>query len=134
MPSFDEAWTAAARNRDSESVSPKLQILLQSAYSQIVFHPTDLIALKTSLMNLLGFLKDEGRTNANCWAVDLFFAKSEGWERDWADQGLPESFHDVLAMMGRPFTIPFTLLVLLRTSVVCQNNSSNELVSCRSKM
>ena len=41
-----------------------------------------------------------GRTNANCWAVDLFFANSEGWEKDWAEQDLPEDFHDILAMMG----------------------------------
>ncbi|MGH9865387.1 MAG: hypothetical protein ACRD4H_08250, partial [Candidatus Acidiferrales bacterium] len=38
--------------------------------------------------------------NANCWAVDLFFLLSERWERDWAEQRLPEDFHDVLALMG----------------------------------
>ena len=46
------------------------------------------------------FLAGEGRTNANCWAVDLFFALSQGWERDWAEQRLSEDFHDVLATMG----------------------------------
>jgi hypothetical protein len=45
-------------------------------------------------------LRIEGRTNANCWAVDLFVDQGEKWERDWAEQGLPESFHDVFAMMG----------------------------------
>ncbi len=33
-------------------------------------------------------------------AVDLFFCASEGWERDWTDQSLPEEFHGVLARMG----------------------------------
>ena len=51
-------------------------------------------------MALLEFLATDGRTNANCWAVDRFFAESEGWERDWTDQELPDDFHDVLAMMG----------------------------------
>jgi hypothetical protein len=43
-------------------------------------------------------LAGEGRTNANCWAADLFFALPEGW--DWGDQELPEEFHEVLAMTG----------------------------------
>ncbi len=100
MPGFDEAWMAAAKIREDESVSPELRMLLQSLYFQIVFHPADLTALKASLVNLLEFLRVEGRTNANCWAVDLFVAQSERWERDWAEQGLPEGFHDILAMMG----------------------------------
>jgi len=25
---------------------------------------------------------------------------SQGWERDWAEQELPDDFHDVLAVMG----------------------------------
>lgn len=41
-----------------------------------------------------------GRSNANCWATDLFFARGENWETDWAERDLPESIHDVLAMMG----------------------------------
>jgi len=45
-------------------------------------------------------LSDEGRTNANCWAVDLFFAHAAGWERDWAQQDLPDDFHNILAKMG----------------------------------
>ncbi len=51
-------------------------------------------------MSYSSFLAGEGRTNANCWAVDLFFGLTQGWEHDWADQGLPENFHDVFSMMG----------------------------------
>lgn len=100
MPSFDEAWAAAARTRDGERVSSELRRLLLDLYTQIVFHPTDLADIKIGLRHLLEFLRGEGRTNANCWTVDLFFCLSEGWERDWAEQELPEDFHDILAMMG----------------------------------
>jgi hypothetical protein len=57
--------------------------------------------LKGSLAALLEYLRDKGRTNANCWAVDLFFCTSEGWERDWTEQNLPGDFHDVLSLMGQ---------------------------------
>jgi hypothetical protein len=57
--------------------------------------------LKGSLTALLEYLSDKGRTNADCWAVDLFFCTSEGWERDWTEQNLPDDFHDVLSLMGQ---------------------------------
>ncbi len=47
------------------------------------------------------YLSGAGKTNANCWAVDLFFCLSEGWERDWTEQNLPDDFHDVLSLMGQ---------------------------------
>jgi hypothetical protein len=74
--------------------------LLQVVYSQSLSRPLNLAQLKKSLEDLLIFLSGEGRTNANCWAVDLFFAQSKGWERDWAEQDLPDTFHDVLVLMG----------------------------------
>jgi hypothetical protein len=100
MPGFDDAWKAVARARSEESVSPKLRPLLESVYSQSLSQPVNRSGLKKSLEDLLEFLAVEGRTNANCWAVDLFFANSEGWERDWAEQDLPVDLHDVIAMMG----------------------------------
>lgn len=100
MPGFDEAWTAVAVPRNGEPVSHVLRPLLQAVYSQSVSQPLNAVELKKSLEHLLTFLAGEGRTNANCWAVDLFFAHSQGWERDWAEQGLPDDFHDVLARMG----------------------------------
>ncbi|MFZ0633965.1 MAG: hypothetical protein WA755_01460 [Candidatus Acidiferrales bacterium] len=100
MPGFDEAWTAVAVPRDGKPGSRGLRPLLQTVYSQSRSNPLDAHELKKSLEALLTFLAGEGRTDANCWAVDLFFAHSQGWERDWAQQGLPGDFHDVLAMMG----------------------------------
>jgi hypothetical protein len=100
VPGFDEAWNTVARSRDGEPVSPTLRPLLQAVYIQSISEPLNRVEFQKSLEDLLQFLIGEGRTNANCWAVDLFFANSKGWERDWAEQGLPEDFHDVLAMMG----------------------------------
>ena len=100
MSGFDDAWAAVATRQDGESVSPELRPLLRSVYSSVVSSPTDLNGLKKDLEELLQYLTGEGRTNANCWAVDLFFCLSQGWERDWTDQSLPDDFHDVLAMMG----------------------------------
>jgi hypothetical protein len=89
-----------ARDREGEAVSPGLNPLLREVYIQVLSNPKNLEALKRSLEELLKFLAGEGRTNANCWAVDLFFCLSEGWEADWGEQELPEEFHEVLAMLG----------------------------------
>jgi hypothetical protein len=101
MSGFDEAWTAVAAPRNGEPVSQALRPLLQAVYSQSLSKPPDVLELKKSLEGLLIFLSGEGRTNANCWAVDMFFCVGQGWERDWSDQGLPDDFHDVLALMGQ---------------------------------
>jgi hypothetical protein len=69
-------------------------------YVDVLSEPVNLAALKKSLEALLEYLNEAGRTNANCWAVDLFFCTSEGWERDWTEQDLPDDFHDVLVKMG----------------------------------
>src|SRR6266851_4047698 len=69
-------------------------------YSEVLAAPADLPALKESLTALLEYLSGQGRTNANCWAVDMFFCLSKGWESDWTEQHLPGDFHDVLALMG----------------------------------
>jgi hypothetical protein len=100
MPGFDHAWAAVAVGREGEAASPELRPLLERLYVGILSSPTNLAALKKSLEDLLEFLSGRGRTNANCWAADLFFCVSDGWERDWTDQSLPEEFHDVLAKMG----------------------------------
>lgn len=101
MAGFDEAWAAVDRSKGGESVSPELRPLLRRVYSDILATPVDLAALKRSLSALLEYLTDNGRTNANCWAVDLFFCTSDGWERDWTEQNLPDDFHDVLSLMGQ---------------------------------
>lgn len=97
---FDDAWAAINQPKDWESVSPELQPQLRRVYSEVLAAPTDLRARKESLTALLEYLNGQGRTNANCWAIDMFFCLSEGWERDWKEQNLPDDFQDVLALMG----------------------------------
>jgi hypothetical protein len=100
MAAFEEAWSGASISRDGEAVSPLLRPFLNEVYVQVLAEPKNLPALKNSLVQLLTFLAGEGRSNANCWAADLFFCRSDGWVADWSDQGLPDEFHDVLARMG----------------------------------
>ena len=100
MPGFEDAWLAVAGSRDGEPVSPEMQPLLAKVYAGVLSTPQDLVGLKRSLQEVLEFLAGEGRTNANCWAADMFFCLSEGRERDWTEQNLPEDFHEVLALMG----------------------------------
>jgi hypothetical protein len=100
MSGFDEAWAAVDHRKGLEAVSSELKPLLHRVYASVLATPVDLYALKESLAALLEYLCERGRTNANCWAVDTFFCLSEGWERDWTEQALPEDFHDVLALMG----------------------------------
>jgi hypothetical protein len=101
MTGFDTAWAAVNHAKDGEAVSSDLRPLLERVYSSVLAVPTNLPALKDSLTGLLEYLRGVGRTNANCWAVDLFFCESEGWERDWTEQNLPDDFHDVLSLIGQ---------------------------------
>jgi hypothetical protein len=100
VASFDEAWAAVNHRRNGERVSPELRPLLRRVYADVLAAPLDPVSLKGNLTALLEYLNGKGRTNANCWAVDLFFCESEGWERDWTEQNLPDDFHEVLAPMG----------------------------------
>ena len=104
MPGFDDAWRAVAKQYSSEQVSGDLKPLLRSVYSvyqEVISAPVNLIHLKKSLEVLFDYLAHSGRTNANCWATDMFFCLSEGWERDWTETALPDDFHDVLAIAGQ---------------------------------
>jgi hypothetical protein len=99
MKGFEQVWVSAARTRDGEAVLPELKPLLLCVHDDVTTSPVNLAALKNSLVELLQYLSGEGRTNANCWAADLFFCSND-WEHDWSEQNLPDDFHDVLAKMG----------------------------------
>ncbi len=101
MKGFEQLWNAVAKTRDGEPVSSELKPLLHKVYVDVLAGPVNLQRLKLSVTDLLKYLSAEGRTNSNCWAVDLFFCSYEDlWERDWSEQNLPDDFHDLLAMMG----------------------------------
>lgn len=96
MAGFEEIYSRAIGRR--QDVSPELKAVLHKFYETSCARPLDPVALKGDLVNLLEFLTTpEGRTDSNCWAVDLF-CMSEDWERDWGE--LPEEFIDILADMS----------------------------------
>ncbi|HKV71292.1 MAG TPA: hypothetical protein VJN62_08590 [Gemmatimonadales bacterium] len=80
-------------------MSPRLRPLLISVYDELKLHPTNLLSLRRALEELLIFLASpDGRTNANCWAADLFFALGEGWEiEEWT---VPDEYGDILGDMS----------------------------------
>ena len=100
MGSFEEAWAAVAESRRGESPSHELRPLLQRVYLQTLSKPIDKNELKRALTELLEYLSGAGRTNANCWATDLFFCIGDRWEAGWEDQELTDDFRDVFAHMG----------------------------------
>jgi hypothetical protein len=101
MAGFERAWAAASKPRNGEAVSPELKPLLEQVYVEFQSAQVNLLSLIENLSALLEYLSGAGRTNANCWAVDLFFCLDDiGWERDWTDHELPDDVHDVLAKMG----------------------------------
>jgi hypothetical protein len=99
MNGFEQLWTSVAKTRDGEQVSPELEPILSRVHDAVLTNPVNLPNLKHSLVELLQYLSGAGRTNANCWAVDLFFCSDLG-ERHWTEQNLPDDFHAVFAMLG----------------------------------
>ena len=86
-------------NHEGEPVSSRLRPLLLAVYDELKRQPTNLPTLRGALEELLVFLASpEGRTNANCWAADLFFALGEGWEIEEWD--IPDAYGDILGDMS----------------------------------
>jgi|SRR5882762_1542465 len=88
------------KTHEGEPVSPELGPLLLAVYDELAKRSTALRPLKIAIERLLTFLSSAaGRTNANCWAADLFFALGEGWgDVDW--EHVPEALGDILGDMG----------------------------------
>jgi hypothetical protein len=88
------------KTHEGEPVSPDLAPLLLAVYDELAKRSSDLRPLKVVIERLLTFLSSPaGRTNANCWAADLFFALDEGWgDVDW--EHVPEALGDILSDIG----------------------------------
>ena len=89
-----------AKAHEGELVSPDLAPLLLAVYDELAKRSADLRPLQGAIERLLTFLSSpRGRTSANCWATDLFFALSEGWgDVNW--EHVPEALSDILGDMG----------------------------------
>jgi len=84
---------------EGEPVSHDLRPLLLAVYHELKTQPPRLSHLRRSMEDLLVFLASpEGRTNANCWAADLFFCLGKDWEVEgW---NVPDVFGDILGDMA----------------------------------
>ena len=72
---------------------------MAAVYNQVHISPVNLVVLKDALTRLCSFLcEPENRTDANCTAVDLFFAVEDHWDRRW--DGLPEEYRLLLNDIG----------------------------------
>jgi hypothetical protein len=91
MKTFEQFYRPAA------DVDGALRPLVERLHGCLTITPVDSPALKAAMICVLAFLASpQGRTDANCRAVDYFFAQDEAWD---ADQ-LPEPFVDILADMS----------------------------------
>jgi hypothetical protein len=91
---FQRIWKSAVRYRH---VSPGLQGLVREVYAHALEFPPNEGLVVDALDALLSFLaSEEGRTDANCCATDLFFSaeRESGWSR------LAEPIQQILSDIG----------------------------------
>jgi len=99
---FDEAWAAVNHLKDGEPVSPELHPLLRRVYADVLGTPADLAAFAGEpLRNYLNTSSKKGERTQTAGPSIFSSGTSEGWERDWTEQSLPDDFHDVLSLMGQ---------------------------------
>jgi hypothetical protein len=93
MRDFERLWTNAVRYRP---VSHRLKTLVYAVYNEATRGDLDLAELRRALDELLQLLTSmNGRTDANCCAVDRFFANFEG---QWSN--LPPDLAAILEDMA----------------------------------
>jgi hypothetical protein len=87
------------RVRSDGKLTVGLRPRLGDAYEAIIARPYDVPRIVGTVERLLEYLStSEGRTHANCVAVDSFFCFRDDWEGHWEDE--PEALADVLGDMG----------------------------------
>jgi hypothetical protein len=88
-----------ARIRQDGRPTVGLRLRLGEAYDAIIALPWDSNRVAGKVAELLEYLSSqEGRTHANCVAVDSFFCWRDDWEGDWEDE--PAELVDILGDMG----------------------------------
>src|SRR5687767_161856 len=94
---FESEWQVIGGLKNIDQVAQEVKTLLSRAYAAANAEPPDTSKLILQLDELLTFLgSPQGRTDANCWATDLFLKLAEGW--NW--EGLPEELTDVMGDMA----------------------------------
>jgi hypothetical protein len=89
---FEEVYAEAV---DAEGVSPEIVARLRGIYEGVVWGSGPSV-VKPQLLALLRFLNsEEGRTDANCRAIDYFFCIGE-----WEWESLPQGYQTLFADMG----------------------------------
>lgn len=89
-------------------VSPEMRELLQTFHNALVAQPLNLQNIKKALLDLLQFLTTpQGRTEGNCWVVNMYIALA-----DWDESGfpdLPDDMGSIIADMGMTLHETFPL-------------------------
>lgn len=102
MSNFEAIFNRSSQSaffKTHSNVSPQLKPLLQSFYKAMVGRPSDVAAIKNSVINILSFLvSSEGKTSANYWTVDLFICLNDDWDNDWPD--MSDELRAIIADMG----------------------------------
>jgi hypothetical protein len=84
---------------DGELVSPPIKPLLEAAHARLSEEGLDETATKQALMRLIEYLaSSEGRTNANCVAVDTFFMLE--LDRVFLEDKLPDDILGIVSDLG----------------------------------
>lgn len=93
MRSFEEVYADAV---DVEGVDPRVVDALRALYSATAGGGAGSVVIAPLLQDLLEFLvSPDGRTDANCRAVDYFFCLG-----DWSWGHLPEPWESLFADLG----------------------------------
>jgi hypothetical protein len=100
-PDFEAQWQEIVLSRVSrpDEVAPEVKTLLWAMYSAASAESLDVKRLILALDQLLVFLASpNGRTNANCWAADIFVALSDGWNWQLMPEELADTFGDMSSL------------------------------------
>jgi hypothetical protein len=102
MVSFNTAYQLVVdlgRDAGRDAVTPEVEPLLRQLYESLEQQPVSVANVNEAVVELLRYLTTPaGRTNANCWAVDLFM--TEDWGPIDHDIVVGQELADVLADMG----------------------------------
>ena len=99
---FETAWANVVRQGQiagRDSITPLLKPLLRHLFDSLEADPISATTAKAAIVAVLRFLTTpEGRTDPNCWAVDLFMG--EHWGPEDRELFIGDELAQVLADMG----------------------------------